>query len=139
MQLQREKVMTLHVEVGENQSVGQVPEGKLVIIPITGGTFEGEHIRGHVCPGGADWNVTVSDELCHVFARYWIETDDGSVISVENEGWLDLNHQDATLRTNPRFSCDLDGPYAYLTRGLYAGELRGFGANRVEIIVWKLA
>ena len=130
--------MTLHVEVGENLPVGQVPEGKLVIIPITGGTFEGEHLHGRVCPGGADWNITVSDELCHVLARYWIETDDGSVISVENEGWLDLMRPDAALSTNPRFACDLNGPYAYLTRGLFAGELRGFGEHCVEIVVWKL-
>jgi len=138
MQLHKEMIMTLHVEVGENLPVGQVPEGKLVIIPITGGTFEGEHLHGRVCPGGADWNITVSDELCHVLARYWIETDDGSVISVENEGWLDLMRPDAALRTNPRFACDLNGPYAYLTRGLFAGELRGFGEHCVEIVVWKL-
>ena len=130
--------MTLRVEVGESKRVGHVPEGELVIIPITGGTFLGEHIRGTVCPGGADWNVTVSQELCHVLARYWIQTDDGAVIAIENEGWLDLQHPQATLRTTPRFCCDQSGPYAYLMRGLYAGELRGLGDNGVEIVVWKL-
>jgi hypothetical protein len=61
------------------------------------------------------------------------------VIAVENEGWLDLLHQDATLRTTPRFTCDLNGPYAWLTRGAYAGELRGEGENGVVIVMWKLS
>ncbi|HPR79059.1 MAG TPA: DUF3237 domain-containing protein [Candidatus Limiplasma sp.] len=138
MNVQMEKIMTLHVRVAQPQRVGQTPEGILTIIPIIGGTFEGERLSGRVCPGGADWNVTVSDVLCHVLARYWIETDDGVVIAVENEGWLDLLHQDAALRTTPRFSCDLKGPYAWLTRGVYAGELRGEGENGVTIVVWKL-
>ena len=138
MNVQALKIMTLHVKVAPAKLVGQVPEGKLAIIPITGGTFEGEKLRGRVCPGGADWNVAVSDTLCHALARYWIETDDGAVIGVENEGWLGSPAEETILRTTPRFSCDLNGPYAWLARGVYAGELHGEGENGVEIVVWKL-
>ena len=133
-----QRVMTLKVEVGENRVVGQVPEGRLTIIPITGGSFEGPDIRGKVCAGGADWNVAISETLGHVLARYWIETEDGAIIAVENEGWLDPREQNAMLRTTPRFQCDVNGPYAHLMRGCYAGELRGLGPNAVEVVVWKL-
>ncbi len=133
-----QRLMTLKVEVGENRVVGQVPEGRLTIIPITGGSFEGPEIRGTVCAGGADWNVAISETLGHVLARYWIEADDGAIIAVENEGWLDPREHNAILRTTPRFQCDVNGPYAHLLRGCYAGELRGLGPNAVEVVVWKL-
>ncbi len=133
-----ERVMTLRVEVGQSLAVGQVPEGRLAIIPITGGSFEGPGIRGKVHAGGADWNVTCSETLGHVLARYWIETDDGAVIAVENEGWLDPREQNARLKTTPRFQCDVNGRYAHLLRGCYAGELRGLTPNAVEVVVWKL-
>ena len=134
-----DKVMSLTVEVGASLPVGRVPEGLLTIIPIIGGTFEGPGIRGKVCAGGADWNTRVSDSLGHVLARYWIQTDDGAVICVENEGWLNPADTHAVLRTTPRFTCDANGPYAHLNCGCYAGELKGIAPDMVEITVWKLA
>lgn len=132
-------VMTLRVTVGPEQVVGQTPQGRLVIIPITGGTFEGVGIRGRVCPGGADWNVTAAGSLSHVLARYWLEADDGAVIAVENEGWLDSGDTSAVWRTTPRFQCDVNGKYASLVTGGYVGELRGVAPDRVEIMVWRLS
>ena len=135
--LEAEKLMELHVELAECRVVGRAAGGRLVIIPITGGTFEGERLRGRVCPGGADWNTAYPDTLCHVSARYWLETDDGAFISIENEGWLDGGG--AVIRTSPRFLADQDGRYAFLNTGAYAGELRGGGERSVDIVIWKLA
>ena len=138
LQFSAQKVMTLRVLVGQKKTVGQVPEGWLVIIPILGGSFEGPNIRGRVCPGGADWYVTQSETRCHVLARYWIETDDGAVLSIENEGWLDTRERDAVIRTNPRILCDLNGPYASLVGYNYIGELCGIAPDCVEVTIWKL-
>jgi hypothetical protein len=138
MGLQAEKLITLHVELGEIKAVGRVAGGKLAIIPIIGGTFVGERLRGRVCAGGADWSTAYSEKLVHVCARYWLETDDGAVISIENEGWLE-DSSDAAIRTTPRFQCGLDGRYAFLNTGTYAGELRGAGDHSVDIVIWKLA
>jgi len=138
MNLDAEKIMSLHVELGEARLVGRTPEGVLTIIPIVGGTFEGPLLRGRVCAGGADWNTAVSEAICHVHARYWIETDDHAVISVENEGVMNLLHRDAVIRTTPRFTCDLEGRYAFLASGTFAGELAGGEGNSVEITIYRL-
>lgn len=130
--------MTLRVELGENLAVGHVPEGKLTIIPITGGTFEGPRLRGRVLAGGADWNTQVSDRVSHVCARYWIQTDDGTIISVHNEGMLQIDGDPEGFRTTPVFQCDLNSPYAFLTDGLYAGTIRGAGERKVEIGIWRI-
>lgn len=138
MNLIAEKVVSLHVELGEAKVVGRSPEGILTIIPIIGGTFEGPLLRGRVCPGGADWNIMVSETISHVHAKYWIETEDHAVISVENEGLIDRLQKDAVIRTTPRFTCDLQGQYAFLASGTFAGELVGGIENSVDITIYKL-
>lgn len=138
MDLKSEKIMSLHVELGEAKVVGQTREGLLTIIPITGGTFEGSLLKGKVCYGGADWNTTVSETVSHVHAKYWIETDDHVIISVENEGFINPLRRDAVIRTTPRFLCDLNSPYAFLNRDTYAGELAGGDGNSVDITIYRL-
>lgn len=138
MVAEAEKIMTLLVDVDEPKTVGHVAEGELRIIPIIGGTVEGERLRGKVCPGGADWNTIINEDLCHVMARYWIQTEDGAVIGIENEGWLNIRAQTAVMRTTPRFLCDLQGKYTFLTHGCFTGELSVTGKNQVQIVVWKL-
>lgn len=133
-----EKVMTLRVELGECLPVGRVPEGELTIIPITGGTFEGPNIRGRVLPGGADWNTRISEQVSHVCARYWIQADDGAILCVHNEGWLHGAGEPDGFRTTPSFQCDLDGPYAFLICGLFAGTLRSAGDRAVEVGIWRI-
>lgn len=138
MNLNAEKVMSLHVELGEARIVGNTPGGVLTIIPIIGGTFEGDRLKGKVCAGGADWNTAVSDTISHVHAKYWLETDDHAVISVENEGWINLLRGDAVIRTTPRFMCDMEGRYAFLAKDTFAGELVGGSGNSVDITIYKL-
>lgn len=45
----------LHVELGETFSCGETQHGTRIVIPITGGTFEGPGIKGTIIPGGADY------------------------------------------------------------------------------------
>ncbi len=134
---EEERVMTLLVELGPPQAVGQVPEGSLTIIPIVGGTFEGPGLRGRVCAGGADWNVALPDGRSHVLARYWLQTEAGATLAVENEGLLAANAPESATRTAPRFLCDLNGPYAWLAMGDYTGTLRGVGPACVQVTVWR--
>jgi hypothetical protein len=138
MDLRAEKIMVLHVELGEPKVVGSTPGGKLTIIPITGGTFAGPYLKGKVCSGGADWNTIISETLVHVHAKYWIETDDHAVLSVENEGFINPQRQDAVIRTTPRFTCDMKGRFAFLMQDTYAGELVGGNNNSVDITIYKI-
>jgi hypothetical protein len=136
--MKAERMMILRVELGRPLPVGHIAEGELAILPITGGTFTGPRLRGCVLAGGADWNTRIPGGMSHVCARYWIQTDDGAVISVHNEGILRSDAAPDSFQTTPRFLCDLDGPYAFLTRGLYAGTVRGAGENAVEIGIWQI-
>ena len=138
MQLEAERVLKLHVEVGEPKLVGDTGAGKLMIIPITGGNFEGEALRGRVLPGGADWSTQLDGGVAHVHARYWIETDDGAIIAIENEGFYNQNRAEVVIRTTPRFTCDINGKYAFLTKDVYAAELATAGKNAVDIVVYRL-
>lgn len=77
----------VEVTLGPPQELGTVDGVRKRIVPITGGSFFGEKVRGAVMPGGADWqDIRPEDGLTRVFAHYWLKADDGSVISVKNNG-----------------------------------------------------
>ena len=138
MQLTANLLMKLHVTLGETQYVGGMPGRELCIIPIMGGQFEGPLLRGKVCAGGADWNTRISEERSHVFAKYWIETDDGVIISVQNEGYIDASANDR-IKTVPHFEVSDETPYAFLLSGVYVGELAaGNEPYSVDITLYRL-
>jgi hypothetical protein len=66
--------------------VGDVPEGKRRVVPVTGGTFSGPRLRGNLLPGGADWQYLRPDGVMMVEAQYLLRTDDDTVIQVNNRG-----------------------------------------------------
>jgi Protein of unknown function (DUF3237) len=66
--------------------VGDVPEGKRRVVPVTGGTFAGPKLRGTLLPGGADWQYLRPDGVMVVEAQYLLRTDDGVIIQVNNRG-----------------------------------------------------
>lgn len=133
-----ELVMRLHVTLEQAVFVRDTPKGKLNIIPITGGTAEGPGFCGKVCYGGADWNTVLPCGLNHVFAKYWLMDDQGNAVSVENEGMIDWQNKTGPFITTPRFSCDVNGPYAALNSGVYTGELAPGGENAVNITFWRV-
>lgn len=143
MMLEAELVLELEVELGQTQEVGDTPKGFLRLIPITGGTFSGPNIKGNILSGGYDWNTTRHDQTAHAFAKYALQTDDGVVISVENEGILppepqlsQTNQSNQTSQTNQtsqsshssliktttRFEV-ADGKYEWLRSGVFVGSL----------------
>jgi hypothetical protein len=81
-----EFVMEALVTVASALDIGATPRGERRIIPITGGMFEGPALRGHVVPGGADWQIIRSDGVIELEARYTLMTDAGGLIYVVNRG-----------------------------------------------------
>jgi hypothetical protein len=75
-----------HIHVAEALELGSTQLGKRRIIPITGGTFEGEKLRGKILSGGADWQIVTSDGVALLDARYTLQTHDGALIYVNNQG-----------------------------------------------------
>ncbi|MDP4089016.1 MAG: DUF3237 domain-containing protein [Bacillota bacterium] len=145
MFLEADLVLELRVEIGPFLPVGKGVEGYLNVIPITGGSFKcmdnsGKYVGGTILPGGADWNTRKGETLAHVFAKYTIQTEDGVLISVENEGYLDDNPDIQTIKTVPKFQVDEDSNYGYLNYGVFVGglELDFSEKPAVEIKVYKL-
>jgi hypothetical protein len=145
MFLEADLVLELEVKIGPVQQIGKGIEGFLNIIPITGGTFKcrdnhGKYGDGVILPGGADWNTRKSETLAHVYAKYTIQTADGTLISVENEGYLDDRNSGQIIKTIPKFKVDENSNYSHLNYGVFVGRL-DFKATEepiVEIKVFKL-
>jgi hypothetical protein len=76
-----EFVFELRAEVGT-----PVVLGSRRIVPVGTGTFEGPSIQGKLQPGGADYQIIHADGFTEVDARYVLETDQGELIYVSNQG-----------------------------------------------------
>ena len=112
------------VKLGDVSAIGGTARGERIIIPITGGTFEGPEIRGEVLPGGWDWQLRRADGCTDVEADYFLQTDDGVVINVVNKGVICPGEGGAMLpvRTHPVFEAPL-GKYQWLGQAAFVGTL----------------
>src|SRR5258706_9685149 len=94
-------LMFLRLDTSATAEIGSTPRGKLSIFPVTGGSFEGERLRGKVLAGGSDWVTARLDGTFELDLRVTLETDDGALIHMTFIGVRDdANHY---LRTLPRF------------------------------------
>ncbi|HXD39995.1 MAG TPA: DUF3237 domain-containing protein [Ramlibacter sp.] len=74
----------LSVQVAKALQVGRTARGLRRLIPILSGEAVGDGWRARVLPGGADFQLVVSDTLAELDARYVLETDGGDLIYVQN-------------------------------------------------------
>jgi Protein of unknown function (DUF3237) len=141
-------LMRLDVELGPMQDIGPVPGGHRRVIPIIGGTFTGERLSGTILPGGADWNLVRPDGTVYLWARYTLQTDDGTLIMITNDGFqpgasnvmaqilagepIDMTNWYA--KTRPTFEVSGE-TYAFLNNHVFVGSLTSRGATAVTIDV----
>jgi hypothetical protein len=142
--------MTLRVQVGNPTEFGQVPRGRRRVISIVGGTFEGPNIRGKVLSGGADWQIVRADGLAELDTRYTLQTDNGSLIYIQNAG---IRHASPEItkkllagepvdpsqvyfKTVPTFETSAP-ELQWLTRAIFIG-VGERQPNDVIIHVWKV-
>src|SRR5207247_9463728 len=71
------------------EEIGSTPHGKLSIFPVTGGSFEGERLRGRVLAGGGDWVTAKADGTFELDLRMTLETDDGALFHMTFTGVRD--------------------------------------------------
>lgn len=103
------------------------PQGSRVIVPVTGGHFEGARLRGTVDNSGGDWVTLRADGSIKLDVRALLHTDDGADIFIRYEG-VGVRI-DGTLRivTAPLFETG-DERYAWLNsvqavaRGISTGD-----------------
>ncbi len=74
------------VLVSEALEVGLTSAGQRRVIPIIGGTFQGDYLKGKILPGGADWQIVTTDGVALLEARYTLQTHDNALIYVSNVG-----------------------------------------------------
>jgi hypothetical protein len=113
----------LFVTISPAVTVGPSDHGTRRFIPITGGRFTGNGIKGEVMAGGADWQLSRPDGVTEVNALYSIKTDDGAVIVVDNRGIIvPGNGGIGYARTNPQFHAP-QGKYEWLNKTLFVGTI----------------
>src|SRR5262249_18647305 len=108
-------------ETAPLQEIGNVPSGTRFTFPITGGSFEGDRLRGKVLPNGDDWAMKRQDGVIELDLRVTLETDDGALVYMTFTGLRD----DAApggpyFRTLPRFET-AEAKYSFLNRLLAVG------------------
>jgi hypothetical protein len=140
---QTEFVMQLKVTLGQAYTVGETPHGKRMVIPITGGTFEGPLLRGEILNGGADWQLAKGNRT-ELEAIYSIRTDDGVYIHIRNRGIIsgapdEHGNPSFYFKAAPQFEAPEGSKYAWLNHALF---LCAPSAQQVEggiiLNVWKV-
>lgn len=76
----------LAAEVAAPQVTPAGPYGTRRFIPVTGGTFSGERLRGRILPGGSDCQLIRPDGVAELDVRVTFETDDGAIILMRGFG-----------------------------------------------------
>jgi hypothetical protein len=80
-------LFTIRMQLQPIQQVGATPLGRRRIVPVAGGDFEGDRLRGIVLPhAGSDWLLERSDGSFQQDARITLETDDGALIGMSYRG-----------------------------------------------------
>lgn len=143
--LQMEFALQLKVTLGEAYTVGDTPHGKRVVIPITGGTFEGPLLKGTILNGGADYQLqNTALNRTEIEAIYSIKTDDGVFIHIRNRGII-ANGKDAEgrpsfyFRAAPQFEAPADSKYAWLNNSLFlCAPSFSQGFQGIVLNVWRV-
>ena len=149
-----EHVCDLTVIVAAPLEAGQITglnsRGRRRIIPITGGKVTGR-INGTVLPGGADFQIVVSETSADLDARYLLALVDGSHVYVQNRALRRGSAEDIArlVRGEPvdpaaiYFRCvptfEVSTPaLAWMTESVFVGTGARF-PDRVEISVYRVA
>ena len=122
---QLEFALQLKVTLGDSYNVGDTQHGQRIVIPITGGTFEGPAIKGTIINGGADYQLANKAlNRTELEAIYSIKTDDGVYIHVRNRGII-CSGKDAQdnptfyFKAAPQFEAPADSKYTWLNNSLF--------------------
>lgn len=140
-------LMQIEVALEPAKELGETPLGRRRIIGIAGGRFSGARLSGLVLPGGADWQLVRADGSAFLDARYTLQTDDGALIYVSNQGFRhgpkeamerlargeEVDPALIYTRTAPRFETSAP-KYAWLNRTLFVAS----GVRRRDAIELEL-
>lgn len=132
-------VAMLTVTLDPVVDLGLTVGGHRRVIPITGGSVDGPVLYGEVLPGGADWNLERPDGSSWVHARYALQTRDGVMLGITNEGHPAPPGGRNVIMTVARLEAPF-GPYEWLNSTPLIGTLAatpGRDGEAVSIELWR--
>ena len=143
-------VADVAVELGPVTGLGMGRGGDRRIVPILGGTVSGQDLAGRILPVGADWQTVYRDGLTWIDTRYAMETVDGAVIEIVNQGYRFgpediiaeiasggvVDPHDYTMRTVARLETG-HPDYAWVNRSFFIGA-GGRLARAVHLALYRL-
>jgi Protein of unknown function (DUF3237) len=108
------RVYRLKATLGQALDLGEGPQGRRRIVPLTGGTFTGPQLRGTLLPGAsADWQTVLPDGTALGDVRYTLQTDAGELLYVQSRG---VRHGSAEVLARLGRGEDVDaGEYTFRT------------------------
>ena len=138
--------LRLDVDTAGATQIGKTPEGRRTIAPVSGGSFEGERLKGTVL-SGADWVRFRADGTMMIDVRLTLCTDDQALIYLTYQGRFigaagamaqlaegkTLDRDDYSLVTVARFECG-DQRYAWLNHVIAVGTGEQSGFNPVYTV-----
>jgi hypothetical protein len=85
--LRSRPLFRLEIELHPMQEIGDTPAGTRRVVPVSGGRFHGERLRGVILPhAGSDWLLRRGDGSFQQDVRLSLETDDGALILMSYRG-----------------------------------------------------
>ncbi|QKX63959.1 uncharacterized protein TRUGW13939_11131 [Talaromyces rugulosus] len=144
---QLEYGFTLHVDLAPPLDFGSTISRDRRSIPITSSSISRPKPNGKIIPhSGGDWNAVRSDGVVHIYARYSIQADGGTMIGIINEGYGRANQEtmktvfkdkdpssasvtnvgkDWYTRTSPKFELSTDNEeFQWLISSVFLGDLK---------------
>jgi Protein of unknown function (DUF3237) len=145
-----EFVCKISIVLAPALEIGETPSGQRRIVNILEGTVEGPQMHGVVLEGGADWQVTRTDDVVELQANYILKMSDGKLILVRNRGLRtgppDVLQRIASgdvvapdeyyCRTTPVFEAP-SGKYEWLNRSVFVATAQRY-ASAIEVNVFRV-
>ncbi|MDF3071354.1 MAG: hypothetical protein K0R38_6955 [Polyangiaceae bacterium] len=127
-------VLSAELRLGEAHDVGATPFGKRRVQDVTGGSFEGDNLKGTVLTGGLELELELSNGSAELEQLHVLRTDDGTLIYLRSCGVAPVAEQ--TVRIVPRFEVSKTSGLAWLSDADLVGTRRideATGTAKLEI------
>lgn len=125
-----ELLFTINIASVAPVAISDGPQGTRLIVAVTGGTFEGDRLRGTVGASGGDYVTMRANGTMKLDVRLALTTDDGVSILMTYNGIGASDADGFALRTAPLFEVG-DPRYAWLNdvQCVAIGELTAEGVT----------
>src|SRR6185437_7377845 len=105
------------VQVGAPIAIGETGQGLRRVVPITGGTIQGERLNGTILNAGADYQIIGADGFTRLEARYVVRFGPPEAMARIARG-EPVDPAQIYFRSTPRFETAA-AAHQWLTRPLF--------------------